>query len=184
MTTERRFNPPPAVSTPKEAPWTDIQSLMLRQDTIITQQASLIAQQTEMIAYLKAISGLSPGGTEITIPGYTPESPEPTQLVQYPYTGLAPGTFTTDGIDFRKGWRLAIHVESTLNQAVTLQTIGNIFNSSGKASTIGVAVVLLPSANTTLTYNWNQWHPHIWVNSTIAVQPTAGTLTFWYTIQK
>jgi hypothetical protein len=184
MTTEKRFNPPPGPSTPKEAPWTDISSLLKRQDTIITQQASLIAQQTEMIAYLRAISGLSPGGTEITVPGYTPEAPDPTLLVQYPYTGLAPGMFTTDYVNFKKGWRLAIHIESTLNQAVTLQPIGNIFNSSLKASTIGIATVLLAGLNTTFTFGWNQWQSYIWVNSTIFVQPTVGTLTFWYTIQK
>lgn len=87
-------------------------------------------------------------------------------------------------VDFRNGKRILFKVESSLNQAVNIQVIGNVQDSKELATDINGVLPCTANGNISVGLAWDDWHPFIGVKITIAVAPTAGILTIWAVIQE
>ncbi|MBA7465051.1 hypothetical protein ES707_00212 [subsurface metagenome] len=108
---------------------------------------------------------------------------EPEQV--YSHAIRAAGTFYTDRmVNWTKGKRIMFKAESSLNQAVNLQVIGNIVDDRGRATDIGPALPLAANGNLSVGPAWDDWTPFIGIRITAAVAPTAGILTIWAVVQE
>ncbi|MBA7678545.1 hypothetical protein ES703_86822 [subsurface metagenome] len=87
-------------------------------------------------------------------------------------------------VNWTKGKRLVFKAESSLNQAVNLQVIGNIVDDHGRATDIGPALPLAANGNLSVGPAWDDWTSFIGIRITAAVAPTAGILTIWAVIQE
>ena len=95
------------------------------------------------------------------------------------------GTFYSDKmVDFRNGKRILFKVESSLNQAVNIQIIGNVQDSKELATDINDALPCTANGNISVGLAWDDWHPYVGVRITVAVAPTAGILTISAVVQE
>jgi hypothetical protein len=92
--------------------------------------------------------------------------------------------FTTKRVDYRRGKRLALRCESSLDQPALLQTIGNFQDSIAGATDIGFAVPCLAGGSAGIGLAWDDWHPYIAVRMTIALPPTIGFLRIFSSMQE
>lgn len=93
-------------------------------------------------------------------------------------------TFYSTMVNWSNGKRLIIKVESSLDQAVQVQIIGNNVNSTTRATDIGPPLPCVANGNISVGLAWDDWHPYIGVEITTAVAPTTGTLTITATVQE
>lgn len=164
-----QLHPPPPPSTPRVAPWDAVQELSNRLDRLAT-----------------ILEGWAPGGA----PGVSYEfsaiweaGDKKTLLV--PVAILVAGTTDSEMADFRKGKRLIIKVTSTLDQAITVQPVGNLDNTIVGATNIGLAPIPCPAgANIHIGLAWGDWHPYIGVILTHAIAPTLGTVKVEAVVQE
>ena len=97
----------------------------------------------------------------------------------------ATGTFYSEKmVDWTKGKRLLFKVESSLNQAVEIQLIGNISDDRNLATDVGPSLTCTANGNISVGPAWDDWHPYIGVRITVSVAPTAGILTISAVIQE
>ena len=87
-------------------------------------------------------------------------------------------------VDFRNGKRILFKVESSLNQAVNVQIIGNIQDSKELATDINGVLPCTANGNISVGLAWDDWHPYVGVKITVAVAPTAGILSISSVIQE
>jgi len=138
------------------------------------------------LSILERISGVMPGegdgGVELTL--QTPWSAkEPEQIFQgAPRTvqALQSGKM----VDMRNVKRLSIRAESSLDQAVTLQLVGNFTNSFTLATAIGPPAVCPANGNIGFGLAWGDWNPYVGVIITPAIAPLTGALTIWAVVQE
>ncbi|GAI87307.1 unnamed protein product, partial [marine sediment metagenome] len=98
---------------------------------------------------------------------------------------LSAGTFYSDKmVDWTKSKRILFKVESSLNEAVNIQLIGNVQNSKELATDIGLALPCTANGNISVGPAWDDWHPYVGVRITVAVAPTAGILNISAVIQE
>ncbi|MBA7670143.1 hypothetical protein ES703_78286 [subsurface metagenome] len=136
------------------------------------------------------VRGLSPHDFKrlltalLTVPGIkTPwTAKEPEQIFSQDIRTA--DTFYSSIVDWTEGKRLVIKVESSLDQAVTIQVIGNITNTTTRAVDINSPLPCTANGNISVGLAWDDWHPYIAVEITTAVPPTTGTLTIWAVIQE
>ena len=93
-------------------------------------------------------------------------------------------TFYSTLVNWSNGKRLIIKVESTLDQDVLIQIIGNTVNSTTRATDIQGPLPCVAGGNITVGLAWDDWHPFCGVEITAAVAPTTGTLTITATVQE
>ena len=95
------------------------------------------------------------------------------------------GTFYSDKmVDFRNGKRILFKVESSLNQAVNIQIIGNDSDAKELATDINGVLPCTANGNISVGLAWDDWHPYVGVKITVAVAPTAGILSISSVIQE
>jgi len=95
------------------------------------------------------------------------------------------GTFYSDKmVDFRNGKRILFKVESSLNQAVNIQIIGNIQDTKDLATDINGVLPCSANGNISVGLAWDDWHPYVGIKITVAVAPTAGILTISAVVQE
>lgn len=140
--------------------------------------------QLDEIEQLKAIAsalGAAPGG-EVNL--LTPwVGKEPVQLLNQAVR--AAGVITTDSmVDWTKGKRLLIKVESSLDQAIQLQAIGNITNTMTLATNVGLATACAANGNASIGLAWDDWIPYVGVRITLPIAPANGILTIWAVVQE
>ena len=87
-------------------------------------------------------------------------------------------------INWTRGKRLIIKVESSLDQAVQIQVVGNITDSYNLATDISTPLPCAAHSNISVGPAWDDWHPFIGVRITTAVAPTAGILKIDAVIQE
>ncbi len=156
--------------------------------TLIPVLAEVTESQTTLIQLLQqwlaaqGIPAAPPEGIEVTVrTDWVAKVPEQV----YSHAIRAAGTFYTDRmVNWTKGKRILFKAESSLNQAVNLQVIGNIVDDRGRATDIGPALPLAANGNLSVGPAWDDWTPFIGVRITAAVVPTAGILTIWAVIQE
>ncbi|KKM78809.1 hypothetical protein LCGC14_1356300 [marine sediment metagenome] len=93
-------------------------------------------------------------------------------------------TFYSTMVNWSNGKRLVIKVESSLDQAVQIQIIGNNVNSTTLATDINSPLPCEASGNISVGLAWDDWTPYVGVKITTAVAPTTGTLTITATVQE
>ena len=177
MVNQRRLNPVPPLSTPEEAPWREIEALTARLDSL-TSVLEKMAGITPGVPGIPGLPGL-PGS------GATLSAGPINQILLRTANQLVPTPTLHESfpIDWTSGARLLIKAESTLDQPVTLQAVGNISNAIFRSVNINGAFILPPSGNLTIGFAWDDWHPWVWVRGTLAVQPTKGQLIVSYIIE-
>lgn len=129
-----------------------------------------------------AAQGVGPPGVEVTVSTpWVAKTPE--QI--YSHDIRAAGTFFSDSmVDWTKGKRLLIVVQSSLNQACQIQLIGNYVDDMNLATDINAAIPCPANSNISVGPAWDDWHPFIGVRITTAMAPTAGILNIWAVIQE
>jgi len=152
--------------------------------TLVPVLAEVAQGQAELITVMQqwlAAQGIEPG-VEFTIrTDWVAKVPEQV----YSHAIRAAGTFYTDKmVNWTKGKRIMFKAESSLNQAVNLQVIGNIVDDRERATDIGPALPLAANSNLSVGPAWDDWNPFIGIRITAAVAPTAGILTIWAVIQE
>ena len=141
--------------------------------------AELADKNAQLIALLEqwlAAQGVPPGeGIEVTV--LTPwVAKEPEEIYSYAIRTI--GTFYSNKmVDWTRGKRLVIKVESSLNQAVQIQIIGNTVDDMELATDIGPVKVCPANDNISLGPTWEQWCPYIGVKMLVEAAPTSGLLT-------
>ncbi|MBA7601273.1 hypothetical protein ES703_08340 [subsurface metagenome] len=152
--------------------------------TLVPVLAQVAEGQTELITVMQqwlAAQGIEPG-VEVTV--RTPWVAKVPEQV-YSHAIRAAGTFYTDRmVNWTKGKRIVFKAESSLNQAVILQVIGNIVDDRGRATDTGLALPLAANGNLRVGLAWDDWDPFIGIRITVAVAPTAGILNIWAVVQE
>ncbi|GAI65352.1 unnamed protein product [marine sediment metagenome] len=164
--------------------------------TLVPLLAEVSEGQAELITVMQqwlAAQGIEPG-VEIAIrTDWVAKEPE--QI--YRHAIRAAGTFYTDRMaNWTKGKRIMFKAESSLNQAVNLQVIGNIVDDHGRATDIDGALPLAANGNLSVGLAWDDWHPYVGVRITVPTAepgeppppppppPTAGILTISAVVQE
>jgi len=140
-------------------------------DQIIALLQQINQGQKELLAAIKSLSipGVS-GGLWIAT--------EPVLIYEEAIRTI--GTFPSSIIvDFRNAKRLLFKIESSLDQAVQVQAVGNIVESFLLADNIGIPVICAIGGVAGIGLGWGDWHPYVAVNITTVIAPTTGRLSIW-----
>jgi len=150
-----------------------------RLDAIIVLLQQLKATDDAILAALKAL--VLPGAPgEVSTPW---KAKEPELLLAQAIRSV--GTFISDKmVDFRNGKRLLFKVESSLDQNVTIQLVGNKADGFNQATDVDGPFPCLANGNISIGLAWDDWHPYVGVRITAAVAPTVGMLNIWSVLQE
>ena len=161
----------PVAAAPPEAKW----------DYLIECQEAIIALLRDLIT---AVGGIAPGAPGVEVTVKTPwVAKEPEQI--YSHNIRVAGTFYSDKmVDWTRGKRLLIKVESSLNQPANIQVIGNHVDDMNLATDINGPLPCAANSNISIGLAYDDWHPYIGVRITTAVAPTAGILNIWAVVQE
>ncbi len=139
-------------------------------------------------AILQAIKDISlPGGGIITFPDsfLTPWKGDKDPLQIYQQAIRSAGVFQSDVmVDMRNVKRLTIKAESSLDQAVALQLVGNFVDSFNLAVNVGPPAVCPINGQTGFGLAWGDWTCFCGVRILVAIAPTAGILTITAVVQE
>jgi len=148
---------------------------------VLAEVASSNAQLIELIEQWLAAQGIEPGVKVSVSAPWVAKEPEEI----FSQAILTTGTFYSDKmVDWTKGQRILFKVESTLNQAVQIQLIGNAVDDMNLATDINGPLPCTANGNISIGLAWDDWHPYVGVRITVAVAPTAGILTISEVIQE
>jgi len=148
--------------------------------------AELSERQASLIQLLEqwlAAQGIPPAeGVEVTV-RMPWVAKEPEEI--YRYAIRITGTFYSNKmVDWTKGKRLVIKVESSLDQAVQIQLIGNTVDDKELATDINGPLPCTANGNISVGLAWDDWHPYVGVRIEVATKPEAGILTIWAVVQE
>jgi hypothetical protein len=125
----------------------------------------------------------------VTVPESTPEETPEGEALSLKWEATEPeeifkqalltaDTFYSDRmVDWRQGKRIYFFVESTLDQPIQIQVIGNKTDNKDGATDIGSAQACPAHDNISLAPAWEQWCPYIGIKITASVAPASGLLT-------
>ena len=171
---------PAAAATPEEK----LDYLIEVLTALVPVLADVSEHQATLIQLLEqwlAAQGIAPG-VEVSV--RTPwVAREPEEI--FSKAILSAGTFYSDKmVNWTEGKRILFKVESSLNEAVNIQIIGNIVDNKDLAIDINGALPCTANGNISVGLAWDDWHPYVGVEITVAVAPTAGILTIWAVAQE
>ncbi len=155
--------------------------------TLVPVLAEVAEGQTQLIAAIRqwlAAQGIAPPveGVEATVKTAW-IAKEPEQI--FSSSIRSAGTFYTDRmVNWTKGKRILFKVESSLNQPVNIQIIGNDGDAKELAVDINGVLPCTANGNISVGLAWDDWHPYVGVKITVATAPTAGILTIRATLQE
>jgi len=167
----------PAKAAPPEEKLDYLIEILTALVPVLAQVAESNAQLIELLQQWLAAQVPGAPGIEVTV--LTPwVAKEPEQIFNQDIRVV--GTFYSDKmVDWTKGKRFLLKVESSLNQTVTIQVIGNFIDNMTMASDINGPIDILANENHSVGLAWDDWHPFIGVRIITAVAPTAGILTIY-----
>ncbi|MBA7665932.1 hypothetical protein ES703_74007 [subsurface metagenome] len=148
----------------------------------LTALVAVLAEVAESNARLNALleqwlaaQGIPPGeGIEVTV--LTPwVAKEPEEIYRFAITTTDP--FYSKMVNWTRGKRLVIKVDSSLNQAVDIQLIGNIVDDTELATDIDTPKSCPKKDSISIGPAWDHWFPYIGVRITATIAPTEGLLT-------
>jgi len=168
------------MSRPAEAapPENKLAYLIELLETLVQGNAIII----EWLGKIHAAQGV-PGEPGIEVTVLTPwKAKEPETIFEQAIRSA--GTFFSDRmVNWTEGKRLILKAESSLDQAVQLQPIGNVDDTRNLATNIGPPVVCPANGNASIGMAWGDWIPFIGMQITAAIAPTAGLLTIRAVVQ-
>jgi len=155
--------------------------------TLVPVLAEVAERQAALIQLFEqwlVAQGIAPVEAAVEVTVSTPwVAKEPEQIFHREIR--ATGTFYSDKmVDWTKGKRILFKVESSLNQAVIIQLIGNVGEDRKLATDVGPSLPCPANGNISVGPAWDDWHPYIGVQITVAAAPTAGILTISAVIQE
>lgn len=140
-------------------------------------QSALITAMQQWLA----AQGIEPGVEVTVLTPWIGQHPEEifNQAVR------AIGTFDCDRMaNLIRGKRILFKVESSLDQGVQIQIVGNIEDSMVLATNINGALPVTPNGNISVGLAWDDWHPFVGARIIVGVAPTTGRLKVGYSIQE
>lgn len=142
----------------------------------------LIECQEAIVALLGQI--LAATGVAVEVSVKTPwVAKEPEAIFDQAIRSI--GTFDTDRmVDCINVKRTLFKVESSLDQAIIIQVVGNTSDSFFLCTNIGAPLPCVANGNISVGLAWDDWHPFIGIRITTAVAPTAGILKVWVVVQE
>ncbi|GAJ12476.1 unnamed protein product, partial [marine sediment metagenome] len=168
----------PAAAAPPEEKLNYLIEVLTTLVPVLAELSERQAALIELIEQWLAAQGV-PGipGVEVTV--LTPwAAKEPEEI--FSQAILSAGDFYSDKmVNWTKGKRILFKAESSLNEAVNIQLIGNITDSKELATDIGLALPCTANGNISVGPAWDDWHPYVGVKITVGVAPAAGILTIW-----
>lgn len=188
---EGKIHPPPKVTTPKLAPWDHVEALCNKLDQLITlieawaPTAPPPAPPVEWPGWEPVISKLDEIKrqlAEITIT--TPWVAKAAEEIYRESIRTADTYYTYKMVDWNKGKRLLLRVESSLDQSVQIQPLGNINNSVQGSVDINGSLDCAAHSNISIGFAWDDWHPYVGAKIIVATAPTTGVLTIKAVIQE
>jgi len=171
---------PAAAATPE----LKLEYLIELLETLVQGNAIIIEWLAKInAAQVPGIPG-EPGAPGVEVTVITPwVAKEPVQIYQQAIRSAGP--FQSDVmVDMRNVKRLAIRAESSLDQVVTLQLVGNFVDSFNLAVNVGPAAGCPVNGQVGFGLAWGDWMPHIGVLITPVGLPTTGLLTIWAVVQE
>lgn len=172
----------PAKAAPTEEKLDYLIEVLTALVPVLAQVAESNAQLIELLQ--QWLAAQVPGAPGIEVDVKTPwVAKEQEEIFSQPIRSA--GTFFSDKmINWTKGKRLLLKTESSLNQAVQLQAIGNVDDTRTLATNIGLPIVCPANGNASIGMAWGDWQPFIGIQITAALAPTAGRLTIRAVIQE
>lgn len=146
---------------------------------VLAQVAESNAQLIALLQQWLATQGVAPPaeGVEVTVKtAWVAKEPEEI----YHYAIRTSGTFySSKMVDWTRGKRLVIKVESSLDKEVQIQLIGNIIDDMELATDIDTPKPCPANDNISIGPAWDHWFPYIGVKIVVdaALVPTKGLLT-------
>jgi len=149
-------------------------------DYVATLLERLITAEADTLAAIKSLSlggaPVLPGQTEVNVAVTTPWVARDPVIIFDLAIRNAGVFFSDDLADFRNSKRLAVKVESTLNQAVVIQLMGNIDNTWQLAVPIAGPFPCPANGNLLFGLAWDDWRPFIGAQITAGIAPVSGNL--------
>ncbi|MBA7593173.1 hypothetical protein ES703_00090 [subsurface metagenome] len=149
---------------------------------VLAEVAEGQAQLVEAVQQWLAAQGIAPPGVEVAVSApWVAKDPE--EILSQAITTAA--IFYSDKmVNWTRGKRLLIKVESSLDRDCDIQVIGNIADTRELAVDVGDLLTCLAGGNISAGLAWDDWHPYIGVRIITAIAPTAGILTITAIIQE
>lgn len=188
---EPKVYTPPRPTTPRLAPWDHVEALCNKLDRLIAllEGAAPPGPPPEWPGWEPVISKLDEikiqlAQLEITVTT-TWEAREPVKIYREAIRTI--GTFHSELVNWKKGKRVIFKVKNTLDQAVTIQPIGNIRDATDGAVDISVGPLPPCAAGGYISVGlaWDDWHPFVGCDiTTVAPAPTSGMLMVEAVVQE
>ena len=151
--------------------------------TLVPVLAEVSERQVALIELLEELLG-RPAEERLVVTTRTPWIARPAEQI-YEAAIRSSGTFYSDYmVNWTEGKRILFKAESSLNQAVTIQVIGNISDDMKLATDINAGLPLAANSNLSVGLAWDDWHPYVGIKITVPVAPTAGILTISAIVQE
>ncbi len=157
--------------------------------TLVPVLAQVAESNAQLIALLQqwlAAQGVPPPGEGVEVTVKTAwVAKEPEEI--YKYAIRTTGTFYSNKmVDWTRGKRLVIKVESSLDQEVQIQLIGNVVDDMEMATDIDTPKACPANDNISIGPAWDDWHPYVGIRITVTAGavPTAGMLNISAVIQE
>ena len=174
----------PAEAAPPEEKWNYLIECQLAIISLLQGMVDSNATIISLLQQLVAAAGIPPPteGIEVTVQTkWVAKEPE----VLFDRAITSADTFDADKmVNWTKGKRLVIKVESLLDQDCDIQVVGNITDNYYLATDINDVIPCPAHGNISIGPAWDDWHPYIGVRITTAVAPTSGILTISAVIQE
>lgn len=170
------FQLPPGPTLPSIAPWEAMEALIERIDTLISiMQARGLMPTVAPTVEIEQAAAPQPVPVVVTIAESTRVYVEPVVVMNESIRNT--NAYHSKVYDWRRGARLLVWVESTLDAAVTIQTKGNIKPVLENAVRIGQGMPCEASSKISIILADREWHPYIGFAVAADSAPTTGTLS-------
>lgn len=175
---------PPPISTPRLAPWDHVEELCNKLDQLIALWAG--APPPEWPGWQPIILKLEEIKAEIArlqiAVSAIWEAKPAIEIFKEAIRSAA--TISSAMVSWEKGKRLVLFVDSSLNQAASIQVVGNIKNTVVGSVSINAALNCAANSKISVGMAWDDWMNFIGATVTTITAPTAGVLTIWAVVQE
>ncbi len=155
---------------------------------IATLLETLNRTEADVLAAIKSLSlgGVPgvPGTAEVTVAVTTPWTAKEPAIIFQQALRSAGVFFSDDLVDYRNSKRLAFKVESTLDQPVIIQLMGNFDKSWQLAIPMDGPFPCPANGNIDIGLAWDDWRPFVGVRITVGAPPLSGMLTIRQVLQE
>lgn len=164
------------------APEAKIDYIIECQTAIVGLLEQLVESNARLVELLEQMQGVPPG-EGITAIQTRWQAAEPEEIFHKEIRSAA-SFYTEPMLSWEQGKRLVIKVESSLDQNVQIQLIGDVVDNVLMATEINAPHPCAAGANISIGPAWDDWHPFIGVRIDAAVAPTSGVLIIRAVIQE